>query len=57
MPARPEVRGAGMASVTELTRHGAASAAGVRCYIVDRAESHGSGWTGVRDYDELRRSR
>jgi FMN phosphatase YigB (HAD superfamily) len=34
---------------------GAASAAGVHCYIVDRAESHGSGWTGVRDYDELRR--
>ena len=34
---------------------GAASAAGVRCYIIDRAGSHGSGWTGVRDYDELRR--
>jgi HAD superfamily hydrolase (TIGR01509 family) len=34
---------------------GAASAAGVRCYIIDRAGSHGPGWTGVRDYDELRR--
>jgi HAD superfamily hydrolase (TIGR01549 family) len=34
---------------------GAASAAGVRCYIIGRAGSHGSGWTGVRDYDELGR--
>ena len=34
---------------------GAASAAGVRCYIIDRAGAHGSGWTGVRDYNELRR--
>jgi HAD superfamily hydrolase (TIGR01549 family) len=33
----------------------AASAAGMRCYIIDRAGSHGSGWTGVRDYDELGR--
>lgn len=31
----------------------AAGAAGMRCYIIDRAGSHGSGWTGVRDYDEL----
>lgn len=34
---------------------GAASAAGMRCYIIDRAGSHGSGWMGVRDYDELAR--
>jgi HAD superfamily hydrolase (TIGR01509 family) len=34
---------------------GAASAAGMRCYIIDRAGSHGSAWTGVRDYDELAR--
>jgi HAD superfamily hydrolase (TIGR01509 family) len=32
-----------------------ASAAGMRCYIIDRVGSHGSGWTGVRDYGELRR--
>jgi FMN phosphatase YigB (HAD superfamily) len=34
---------------------GAASAAGVRCYIIGRAGARGSGWTGVRDYTELRR--
>lgn len=34
---------------------GAASAAGMRCYIINRAGSHGSGWTGVGDYDELGR--
>jgi HAD superfamily hydrolase (TIGR01509 family) len=33
----------------------AASAAGMRCYIIDRAGAHGSGWTGVRDYNELGR--
>jgi HAD superfamily hydrolase (TIGR01509 family) len=34
---------------------GAASAAGMRCCIIDRAGSRGPGWTGVRDYDELAR--
>jgi HAD superfamily hydrolase (TIGR01549 family) len=33
----------------------AARAAGMRCYIIDRAGAHGSGWTGVRDYSELGR--
>lgn len=33
----------------------AAGAAGMRCYIIDRAGAHGSGWTGVRDYRELGR--
>ena len=33
----------------------AAGAAGMRCYIIDRAGAHGSGWTGVRDYNELGR--
>jgi HAD superfamily hydrolase (TIGR01509 family) len=33
----------------------AARAAGMPCYIVGRAGAHGSGWTGVRDYDELGR--
>ncbi len=33
----------------------AAAAAGMRCYIIDRAGEHGSGWTGVRDYNELGR--
>jgi HAD superfamily hydrolase (TIGR01549 family) len=33
----------------------AASAAGMRCYIIDCAGAHASGWTGVRDYSELGR--
>ena len=33
----------------------AASAAGMRCYIIDRTGAQGSGWTGVRDYTELGR--
>jgi HAD superfamily hydrolase (TIGR01509 family) len=33
----------------------AAGAAGMWCYIIDRAGAHGSGWTGVRDYSELGR--
>ena len=33
----------------------AASAAGMRCYVIDRAGAQGSGWTGVRDYTELGR--